>query len=265
MASQLPRVRRGAEPFFHPGGDVGVLCVHGFTASPEEMRWLGEYLAERGLAVYGVRLAGHGTSPAMMRRQHWLDWYEDVIDGIALLRSRCATVYAVGLSMGGLLSLRAAAAGELDGAAVLAAPLYVDLPLMRFARLLKYVRPYYRPNTTGELDRRVREIQRAAGRDDYGRVAYDERNPTASVAQLYALMGEVRAHLSAVTVPLLLVYSRRDRTVPYGNLRRVAQGVRSQDVVQHTLEHSDHVLTQDSERETVYQLVWDFIRARTGA
>ena len=39
----------GAEPFFFgvpPGDRVGCLLLHGFTAMPEEMRWLGESLAE---------------------------------------------------------------------------------------------------------------------------------------------------------------------------------------------------------------------------
>ncbi len=237
--------------------------MHGFTASPEEMRWLGEHLHANGLTVCGPRLAGHGTLESMLRRQHWTDWYESVLDSIALLRSHCTTVYAVGLSMGGLLSLRVAAAGLVNGAAILAAPLYVDQPLMPYAHIMRHVRPYYKPDVTGQLDASVREAQRAMGREDYGRVSYDVRNPTAGVAQLYALMQEVRAHLSEVTVPLALLYSKADRTVPFENMQQVVDGVRSTDLVQHVLERSDHVLTQDVERETVYKLVWNFITART--
>jgi carboxylesterase len=259
--NDIPHIRRGAEPFLLDGGEVGCVCIHGFTASPEEMRWLGETLHARGLTVYGPRLSGHGTSPAMLRRQHWMNWYEDVISGVALLRTRCRTVYAVGLSMGGLLSLRVAAAGLVDGAVVMAAPLVLNQRLMRFSSAISRVKPYRVP-TPGDLDARVVEAQRATGRDDYGRVAYDDLMPLASVGQLYALMQDVRAHLHDVTVPLLLVYSTADRTVPYDNMRQVAEGVRCTDLVLHTLERSGHVLTQDIERETVYELVWNFIAAR---
>lgn len=262
MSLALPAIRRGAEPFFLPGGPVGAVCVHGFTASPEEMRWLGEYLHARGLTVCGPRLAGHGTHTGMFRLQRWQDWYEDVLDGVALVRAHCESVALIGLSMGGLLTLRAAAAGLVQAAVVLAAPLYVANPLVPYARWLKHVYRSYPADTSDNLDARVRELQRAQGREDYGRVAYDGRNPTAPVAQLYALMQEVRAHLSEVTVPLALIYSKADRTVPFGNLRQVAEGVRSADLVQHVLERSDHVLTQDSERETVYALVWEFLAAR---
>jgi carboxylesterase len=260
METALPQLRRGAEPFLLEGGGVGCVCVHGFTASPEEMRWLGEYLHARGLTICAPRLAGHGTSPAMMRRQHWMDWYESVLDGIALARARCRKVFAVGLSMGGLLSLRVAAAGLVDGAVVMAAPLYVDAPL-RLASVLKYVRPYRVPRR-GDLDARVRAAQHQMGREDYGRVAYDDGTPVASIAQLRALMGEVRRHLPEITVPLLLIYSKADQTVPFGNMQVVAEQVRRADLVQKTLERSDHVLTQEIEREAVYEMVWEFLSAR---
>jgi carboxylesterase len=261
MSTEIPSLRRGAEPFWLDGGDVGCVCTHGFTASPEEMRWLSEYLNARGLTIYAPRLAGHGTIPGRMRQQHWLDWYDDVRDGVALLRARCRKVFAVGLSMGGLLSLRVAAAGLVEGAVIMAAPLYVNSWLMPYTRWIKYVLPYKRANP-GDLDARVSEIQRTIGRDDYGRVAYDDWTPVAAAAQLYALMGDVRRHLPEVRVPLLLIYSKSDQTVPFDNLRQVAEGVRSADVVQRVLEHSDHVLTQDIERETVFDMIWEFIGAR---
>jgi carboxylesterase len=261
MNVTIPPLRRGAEPFLLDGGEVGCVCTHGFTASPEEVRWLAEYLNARGLTIYAPRLSGHGTTPARMRQQHWMDWYDDVRDGVSLLRARCRKVFAVGLSMGGLLSLRVAAAGLVEGAVVMAAPLYVNSRLMSYTRWIKYIHRYKRANP-GDLDARVREIQRQAGRDDYGRVAYDDWTSVASIAQLHALMGDVRRHLPDITVPLLVIYSKNDQTVPFDNMQQVVEGVRSADLVQNVLEHSDHVLTQDLERETVFEMVWAFIGAR---
>jgi carboxylesterase len=225
------------------------------------MRWLGEYLHARGLTIYAPRLSGHGTTPARMGQQHWMDWYDNVRDGVTLLRARCRKVFAVGLSMGGLLSLRVAAAGLVDGAVVMAAPLYLNNRLMPHTRWIRHIRRYKRANP-GDLDARVRDIQRQAGRDDYGRVAYDDWTPVASVAQLHALMGEVRRHLPDITAPLLVIYSKNDQTVPFDNMRQVVEGVHSADLVQKALEHSDHVLTQDIERETVFEMVGEFIGAR---
>jgi len=70
-----------AEPFFFPGGPTGCLLVHGFTGTPKEMRWLGEYLASRGYSVLGVRLFAHATYPEDMIRARWYDWLASVEDG----------------------------------------------------------------------------------------------------------------------------------------------------------------------------------------
>jgi len=43
-------------------GETGVLLVHGYLATPEEMRGLAEFLAHRGLRVYVPLVAGHGTT-----------------------------------------------------------------------------------------------------------------------------------------------------------------------------------------------------------
>ena len=259
--TSLPTIQPGADPFLLDGGKTGCVCVHGFGAAPEQMRWLGESLNARGLTVYAPRLAGHGTNLSMMGRQHWLDWYEDVLDGVALLRGRCRKVFVLGLSMGGVLALRAAAEGVTDGALVLASPRRLDHPLRALLPVAKTVWRYY-PLTSQGLDARVRGLQRDMGRPEVGTAAYRERWPVAAIAQLNALIDDTRRHLSAVNVPLLLVYSHGDQTVSFDNMALIAQRVSSRDVVQHALDHSDHILTQDSERETVYAMVGDFLSER---
>src|SRR5687767_11571524 len=99
----------GAEPFYYPGGAVGVLLIHGFTGAAREVRPVGAVLAAAGYTVLGPRLAHHGTLAADMRRSHWRDWVASALDGYHLLRAQCDTIVVGGLSMGGVLSLYLAA------------------------------------------------------------------------------------------------------------------------------------------------------------
>ena len=99
----------GNEEFFFQGGKQGVVLVHGYTGAPGEMRLLGEYLHQQGLTVLGVRLAGHGTTPQDLNKTKWQDWYKAVSDGVYRLQAGCDRVSIVGLSMGGLLTIKAAA------------------------------------------------------------------------------------------------------------------------------------------------------------
>ncbi len=129
-----------AEPFFFPGGPVGCLMIHGFTGAPKEMRWMGEYLAERGYSVLGVRLAGHATRPEDMIRTRYTDWMASVEDGWHLLNGVAEQVFVIGLSMGGTLALRFSADFPVAGTIALSTP--YDTPVTGVKRLLM---PFIKP------------------------------------------------------------------------------------------------------------------------
>ena len=78
----MSQVLSGAEPFLYRGeSGVGVLLIHGWTSSPQEMRDLGKHLAGQGHTVLGLRLPGHATRPADLKRMRWRDWLAAVEDG----------------------------------------------------------------------------------------------------------------------------------------------------------------------------------------
>jgi len=250
----------GAQPYFHRGGSIGCLCLHGFMASPAEVRWLGEHLAGDGLTVYIPRLAGHGTHYRDMERMRWRDWYGTALDGYHILRQQCERVFVAGLSMGGMLALLLASSLPLDGAAVLAAPVVFNTWRMAHARRIKYIRRYTRQPDRSGLPRLIRDEQARRGEPVLGRVRYDDWS-TAAVGELYALSNVVRRALPQITAPLLLIYSQADKTVSPDNAAIIARSVSSKTVEQHLLQHSEHILTQHVERETVFALVAAFIRS----
>ncbi|MGC9333124.1 MAG: alpha/beta hydrolase, partial [Anaerolineae bacterium] len=100
----VPAIIPRSEPFFYPRGTTGCLLLHGFTSTPEEMRWLGQDLAGRGYTVLGARLAGHGTEPRDLARTRFRDWRISVEEGLALLRGAAERIVVAGQSMGGLLA-----------------------------------------------------------------------------------------------------------------------------------------------------------------
>lgn len=85
--------------------ELGVMLVHGFLASPAEMRVLGEQLSQLDYPVLGVRLAGHGTSPFDLRKRSWEEWLQSLRRSYRLLSTFCERIVIVGFSSGGALSL----------------------------------------------------------------------------------------------------------------------------------------------------------------
>ncbi|MGE4562089.1 MAG: alpha/beta fold hydrolase [Rhodospirillales bacterium] len=123
---------------------LGVVLVHGFLASPAELRAFGEQLYTAGYPVIGVRLKGHGTSPWDLRGRRWQDWLESVRQGYRIISAFSEQVCLVGFSTGGTLSLLLAAEHppRLAGVVAVSAPIrfrnrnLVFVPLMRGANRL---------------------------------------------------------------------------------------------------------------------------------
>src|SRR5436190_2000735 len=113
----------GAEPFFHSGGNTGVLLCHGFTGSPASLRPWADHLAAAGLTVSLPRLPGHGTTWQDMAHTRWEDWFAEVDRAYEELRGHADEIFLMGLSMGACLALRMA---ELRGDGV-AGPVLVYL------------------------------------------------------------------------------------------------------------------------------------------
>lgn len=248
----------GAEPFFIPGNSVGVLCLHGFMASPAEVRWLGTHLAEQGFTVCGPRLAGHGSDYRDMSRQRWQDWYFSALDGYHLLRSHCQQVFIAGHSMGGMLALLLAAHQPVAGVAALATPVVFNSRAAAMAKWLRYLRPYTDQTDRSPLQQTIRDEQTRRGEPVRGRVRYDMWS-TNAVGGIFALAGAVQAALPQVSVPLLLVNSEADKTVSLENRDMIVNLVSSAVIESQTLQKSDHIITQDIERETVFAWVVDFV------
>jgi len=89
--------------------EMGIVLVHGFLASPAELREFGEKLGAAGYPVLGVRLEGHGTSPWDLRDRSWQDWLQSVRRGYQIMSAFTNHVCVIGFSTGAALALHLAA------------------------------------------------------------------------------------------------------------------------------------------------------------
>ncbi len=250
----MPQIIPTAEPFFFPGSRTGCLLIHGFTGTPKEMRWMGEYLAARGLSVLGVRLAGHATSPEDMIHARWTDWAASVEDGYHLLRGFADHIYLVGLSMGGVLALLMSTRLDVRGVVALSTPWRVAL-----AALPKYLRPItaiwpYAPQGNQIPNDGWFDLE--ALKDH---VCYD-RTSIAAAGEFHTLLAQMHSALSQVRVPVLLIQSQDDPVVVPGDMDHIYAALPGAiDKTRLLVKNSGHVVTRDAARQQVFEAAAQFI------
>ncbi|HVV85879.1 MAG TPA: alpha/beta fold hydrolase [Kofleriaceae bacterium] len=246
-------------PFALPGDRRGILCIHGFTGSPYEMRGLGQALARRGPTVEGLALPGHATAVEDLEPVRWEMWAEAVEAAYDRLAARCARVAVVGQSLGGLLALHLSTRRPVAAVASLGAPLRLGGLSGAVARAV----------TRWPLAGRVRWLPKLGGSDvrdpaaKAANPAYD-RIPVRALGQFLRFMARVDRELPRVTAPLLVVHAVHDHTAPVDSAARLSRRVASLDQRVVRLPDSFHLVTIDVERDVVADEVATFLERRLG-
>ena len=251
----MPKILPTAEPFLFPGrsGVPGCLLIHGFTSTPKEMRWMGEYLNHQGFSALGLRLAGHATCPEDLIRTRVPDWLACVEDGYHLLRGLTEPIFLVGLSIGGALSLLASTRLEVAGVVAMSTP----YPRRRDA-LIRFASP---------LSLVWRSLPKSEGRQGSGgwfgdswkvHVAYSTY-PFRAVCEVAHLMELMRRALPLVKVPVLLIQSRDDHPVIRDSMAKIYADLGTRNKSMLWIEGSGHTLTEEPQREKVFRAATDFI------
>ena len=250
--------------FFFDGSGASVLLIHGLTGTPYGMRYLGERLADAGLRVLGIKVAGHGGDPEELAAVTHAHWYESAVEGFERIREYGEPNIVAGLSMGALLASRLALdQPEAVAGLILLAPAFFLPPSTRL--FLRALRPAARygdqlffrrpggPDIHDAAERRVHPGNRLM--------------PLGAALNLLELSDYLRPKISAVEPPALLIHSKKDHVCPFAkNVGFVMRHLGSIQKRLVALEDSYHVITVDSEKEWVAREVAEFAQTfRTNA
>jgi esterase/lipase len=248
---------KSGEPYLlvPPGHrSLGVVMVHGFLASPAELRGYGEQLAAAGHPVIGVRLKGHGTSPWDLRERHWREWLASVRRGYSIMSAFVDRIALVGFSTGGALALLLAAEAPagLAGVAAVAVPLgfrkktMVFVPLVHTANtILKWLsaeeRAFpFRVNRSQQPDVNYRHI------------------PIRALNELRHAIDHLEGCLPEVRCPVLVLQGTGDNVVTANSAERLQKRLGSQRKHMHMVQADRHHILSEDVAET-RALINDFL------
>jgi carboxylesterase len=199
--------------------------------------------------AFGPALPGHNETPEQLARTRHQDWVGAAREHVTKLRSGHERVFAVGMSMGGLVSLALASEGAVDALVVVGTP----LRLPRLARwtlpVLKYMRPFL-PKRQGSD---VREREAWARHPSY------TVTPLRSAHELVRLGRRVIRGLPDVTCPILVAHGAHDRTAHPRDTHAIHEGVGSDVRELLILERSGHVVPVDHDGPELARASGDFL------
>ncbi len=243
-------IRDNAGPFFIKGNEVGIILVHGFSSTAQEMNGLGQYLHEQfGYTTFGVLLAGHGTSPADLAQTNMLDWYKSVKESYDFIKQYCKKIILIGHSMGATLSLILAAQESVDAIVTLCAPIKVEYFMQDYIFLVADLLKYF--------PRRKKEIELM----DKNSMLNYRVSALKAVEHMLDLMEVAREEIQNVTAPILTITAGLDDRVPLYNAQKIHELVKSKIKEDYFAANSIHTILFGSEKEIVIERIIQFINS----
>ena len=188
---------------------LGVVLVHGFLASPAEIRDFADELFALGFPVLGVRLKGHGTSPWDLRERSWQDWQDSVRRGFSIMAELAPRVALVGFSTGGALSLILASErpARLAGVVAASVPMKFQDRGMRFVPLVHGANRLVRWVSSFEG---IKPFQ--SNESEHPHINYRQM-PVRGLYELTVLVDVLKASLAQVACPVTLLQGSDDPVV----------------------------------------------------
>lgn len=235
-------------------GSVGILFIHGYTATPASFRGYAEALAADGYTVSVPLLPGHAGTPADLNGIRWDQWLSAVLLAYDELRQKCDGVFVVGISLGGALGLQLAARrNDIRKLFLLAPAVYPPIALKLAVRsvlpLLPRLGIQYWKHVAGDVKRK-----------DGFELAYG-KTAISSLIALNACMESTQKILPEVDTDVLVFQGRVDHALPIGKVKEILNRLGSiqKDLI--WLENSFHSIPRDHDAH----FVLDTIRTQIAA
>lgn len=247
-----------------------VILIHGLTGTPNEMKFLANFLNKAGYSVICPRLANHGEPVWVLKKTRWQEFYNSVRNVMMDIEASGTTgpVFASGLSMGALLALLLADEfkGRVRGVSCLAPTLFYDgwnTPLSKvflplgYKTFLRHFFYFKEEPPYGIKNEAVRErihryyknakLDNMEGFAQYGYPYF----PVTLLHQLQLLVRHLNKRLPRMNFPVQLIQAKDDDMTSVKNSKHIYDKIGSGTKEMVLLYDSYHVITADQERDVV--------------
>ncbi|ABS23871.1 carboxylesterase [Bacillus cytotoxicus] len=235
------------KPFTFEGGDRAVLLLHGFTGNSADVRMLGRFLEKKGYTCHAPIYKGHGVPPEQLVHTGPEDWWKDVMNAYQHLKDQgYEKIAAVGLSLGGVFSLKLAYTVPILGVVPMCAPMYIKSEETMYQGILAYAREYKKreQKSPEQIEQEMFEFK---------------KTPMNTLKALQDLIRDVRNNVDMIYAPTFVVQARHDEMINTDSANIIYNGVESTLKEIKWYEDSTHVITLDKQRDELHEDVYNFL------
>jgi len=237
------------KPFTFKAGKRAVLMLHGFTGNSADVRMMGRFLQEKGYTCHAPIYRGHGVPPEELVHTGPEDWWQDVTNAYEFLKNEGHDEIAVvGLSLGGVFSLKLGYTVPVKGLVPMCAPMYIKSEEVMYQGVLAFAKEYKK--LEGKSDEQIE-----AEMEEF------QKTPMGTLKALQELIADVRNNVDMVYAPIFVVQARHDRMINTDSANIIYNEVESIEKEIKWYEESGHVITFDKEREQLHEDVYAFLES----
>ncbi|WKA60251.1 alpha/beta fold hydrolase [Planococcus shenhongbingii] len=234
------------KPFYYEGGEQAVLLLHSFTSNPSDMKKLGRHLQKNQYSCYAPVYSGHGLPAEDLLKYGPSDWWQDALGGYQLLKDKGFDKIAViGLSLGGVLALKAAQELEVAGVVTMSVPIQREAAFLQ--KRVFYYAKRYKQLEGKEADQIQLEMD---GLHDL---------PVDSLVEFQQLIDRTRDNLTQITSPIRILYGELDEPLYQESAEMIFQSVASDHKTVKGYPNSKHLMTLGPDMDDVNEDVLAFL------
>lgn len=234
------------KPFYYEGGEKAVLLLHSFTSNPSDMKKLGRHLQKHQYSCYAPIYSGHGLPAEDLLTYGPSEWWKDVLDGYHFLKDKgFGEIAVVGLSLGGVLALKAGQELEVNGVVAMSVPIQREATFLQ-KRVFYYAKRYKQLEGKHEeqIQLEMEELRRL---------------PLDSLIEFQQLIDRTRDNLVRITSPIRILYGELDEPMYKESAEEIFRSVASNQKMMKGYLNSNHLMTLGPDMTDVNEDILAFL------
>jgi len=239
---------RPAKELFLKGNDKGILLLHSYTSHTRDMKKLAEYLNKQiDCTCYVPLFNGHGEQPESLLTTTIHDWWKDVQEAYDFLQTQgVKKISVIGLSVGGIFTLKLAQEKPIDRLIVMSVP-KDRTPERLKQRLIDYAKAY-------------KQLEGKSSEEIAKELVPFQEMSLHSFEMFQQFIHRTMDHISDITSPVAFYYGNKDDTLYEESANFLYENVSSSVKQIKAFPNSKHLITLGKDQESVFDEVLSFMK-----